>query len=73
MSDADEQCRALAGSCATLQAGLASEALAALDAGAANWEPGQNTPLLTAAATAAAGKPQINISLPAGLTEMRWQ
>ena len=71
MSDSDEQCRMLAGSCRSLQAGLASQALAALDSGAVAWEPGQSTGLLSAAATVACAQPKMTISLPDGLEEMR--
>lgn len=70
-SDSDEQCRMLAGSCRSLQAGLASHALEALGSGAVDWQPGQSTGLLSAAATAAAARPKLTISLPEGLTEMR--
>lgn len=70
-SDSDEQCRMLAGSCRSLQAGLASRALEALGSGALEWQPGQSTSLLSAAATAASARPHVTISLPSGLTEMR--
>ena len=61
----------LAGSCRSLQATLALQAMEAIDSGAAAWSPGQSTEILAPAIIAASARPRISIVLPQGLSEMR--